>query len=38
MDATDGRTYVALGRLMMQQRRFDEARKVYEEGSTATGE
>jgi hypothetical protein len=37
LDATDGRSYVALGKLFMQQRRFDEAREVYEEGSTATG-
>ena len=37
MDATDGRTYVALGKLLSQQRRAEEARAVYEEGSTATG-
>ncbi|CAD7700192.1 unnamed protein product [Ostreobium quekettii] len=36
MDATDGRSYVGLGRLMVQQRRFEEARKVYEGGCTAT--
>lgn len=38
MDGSDGRTYVALGKLFMQQRRHDEARQIYEEGSTATGE
>ena len=37
MDATDGRAYVALGKLLAQQRRTEEARAVYEEGSTATG-
>ena len=36
MDATDGRPYVGLGRLLVQQHRFDEARKVYEDGCTAT--
>ena len=36
MDATDGRTYVALGKLLTQQRRSEEARSVYEEGCTAT--
>lgn len=37
MDGSDGRTYVALGKLFVQQRRYDEAREIYEEGSTATG-
>ncbi|KAK9907358.1 hypothetical protein WJX75_002146 [Coccomyxa subellipsoidea] len=37
LDATDGRPYVALGKLLVQQRRYDEARSIYEEGSTATG-
>ena len=37
MDATDGRAYVALGKVLSQQRRSEEARAVYEEGSTATG-
>lgn len=37
MDATDARAHVALGRLLVQQRRYDEARALYEEGSTATG-
>ena len=38
MDATDARAHVALGKLLVQQRRYDEARALYEEGSTATGE
>jgi len=37
MDGSDGRVYVALGKLLVQQRRYDEARSIYEEGSTATG-
>ncbi len=37
MDATDARAHVGLGRLLVQQRRYDEARALYEEGSTATG-
>lgn len=36
MDATDGRPYVALGKILVGQRRFDEARKLYENGSMAT--
>ena len=36
MDATDGRPYVALGKILVGQRRFDEARKLYEDGSMAT--
>ncbi|KAK9785605.1 hypothetical protein WJX73_006036 [Symbiochloris irregularis] len=36
MDATDGRPYVALGKMFVGQRRFDEARKLYENGSMAT--
>lgn len=38
MDATDGRAYVSLGKLLVQQRRFDEARKLYDDGATATGQ
>lgn len=34
----DGRPYVSLGKLMVQQRRYDEALALYEEGCTATGE
>lgn len=37
MDPSDGRSYVSLGRLMVQQRRYAEAEAVYEEGSAATG-
>lgn len=33
----DGRSYVSLGKLLVQQRRFDEALTLYEEGCTATG-
>lgn len=33
----DGRPYVSLGKLMVQQRRYDEALALYEEGCTATG-
>lgn len=33
----DGRSYVSLGKLMVQQRRYDEALALYEEGCTATG-
>ncbi|KAK9811400.1 hypothetical protein WJX72_003311 [[Myrmecia] bisecta] len=36
LDATDGRAYVSLGKLYLQQRRYDEARKLYEDGSAAT--
>ena len=37
MDATDGRAYVGLGKVLVAQRRHEEARKVYEEGAAATG-
>ena len=37
MDATDARAHVSLGKLLVQQRRYDEARALYEEASTATG-
>ena len=33
---TDPRTYVVLGKVLMQQKRYDEARQVYSEGSVAT--
>lgn len=36
MDPSDGRAYVSLGRLYVQQRRYAEADKVYEDGSAAT--
>jgi hypothetical protein len=37
MDPTDGRSYVSLGKVMLMQRRFDEARKLYEDGAAVTG-
>ena len=37
MNAADGRTYVVLGKLLVQQKRFDEARKLYADGCTNTG-
>ncbi len=36
MDPTDGRSYVSLGRLYVQQRRYDEAEAVFDRGCTAT--
>jgi hypothetical protein len=38
MDAADPRSYVVLGKLLMQQKRYDEARKLYANGTTATGQ
>ena len=37
LDPTDARAYVSLGKLLTQQHRYDEARKVYEDGSAVTG-
>jgi hypothetical protein len=37
MDAADPRGYVILGKLLVQQKRYDEARKLYADGTTATG-
>ena len=37
MDPTDGRAYVTLGKLLLQQKRFEEARKLYDDGAAATG-
>ena len=37
MDPEDGRAYVSLGKIMVQQRRFNEALALYEAGSAATG-
>ena len=37
MDASDGRPYVSLGKLLVQQKRFDEARRLYEDGAAVTG-
>ncbi len=36
MDNSDARTYVVLGKLLMQQKRFDEARQLFAEGSRNT--
>ena len=38
MDASDGRPYVSLGKVLVQQKRFDEARKLYEDGAAVTGQ
>lgn len=38
MDPADPRTYVVLGKLLLQQKRYDEARKLFADGTTATGE
>ena len=37
LDPTDGRGYVSLGKLLVQQRRGEEARRLYDEGTMATG-
>jgi hypothetical protein len=37
MDPADPRSYVVLGKLLMQQKRYDEARKLYADGTTASG-
>lgn len=37
MDPEDGRAYVILGKILLKQRRFDEAVSLYESGSAATG-
>eukprot|EP00775_Hariotina_reticulata_P013364 gene13364-13491_t len=36
MDAADPRGYVILGKLLVQQKRYEEARKLYADGTTAT--
>jgi Tfp pilus assembly protein PilF len=38
VDPADPRSYVVLGKLLVQQKRYDEARKLYADGTTATGE
>lgn len=38
LDPSDARTYVSLGKLLVSQRRYEEARKVYEDGCAATGQ
>ncbi|GMH38579.1 hypothetical protein BSKO_06463 [Bryopsis sp. KO-2023] len=35
-DPSEGRAYVSLGRLYVSQKRFNEARKLYEDGCAAT--
>jgi cytochrome c-type biogenesis protein CcmH/NrfG len=37
VDPADPRSYVVLGKLLVQQKRYDEARKLYADGTTATG-
>lgn len=37
MEPTDARAYVVLGKLLLQQKRYDEARQLYADGTTATG-
>lgn len=37
MDAEDGRAYVILGKILVQQRRYDQAEALYESGCAATG-
>ena len=37
LDPQDGRPYVSLGKLLVSQRRLDEARSLYDTGATATG-
>eukprot|EP00878_Enallax_costatus_P009184 GHUV01009601.1.p1 GENE.GHUV01009601.1~~GHUV01009601.1.p1 ORF type:complete len:573 (+),score=203.07 GHUV01009601.1:762-2480(+) len=37
MDSADPRSYVVLGKLLVQQKRYDEARKLYADGTTSTG-
>lgn len=37
MDPEDGRAYVSLGKLLCQQKRYDEALALYEAGSATTG-
>ena len=38
LDPSDPRTYVVLGKLLVQQKRFDEARKLYADGTSNSGE
>ena len=38
MDSSDPRTYVVLGKLLMMQKRYQEARALYSEGVANTGE
>ncbi|KAI8472927.1 MAG: hypothetical protein J3K34DRAFT_519304 [Monoraphidium minutum] len=36
-DPTDPRAYVSLGKILLLQKRFDEARKLYADGTSNTG-
>jgi len=36
-DPTDGRAYCGIGKILMQLRRLDDARKIYQDGCDATG-
>lgn len=36
-DPTDPRAYVSLGRILLQQKRYDEARTLYADGTANTG-
>jgi len=37
LDPADARTYVVMGKLLMVQKRYDEARSLYTQGCTNTG-
>ncbi|PNH03984.1 PsbB mRNA maturation factor Mbb1, chloroplastic, partial [Tetrabaena socialis] len=37
LDPTDARAYVVLGKALLQQKRFDEARALYQDGCLNTG-
>lgn len=37
LDPTDARGYVVLGKLLVLQKRYDEARALYQEGCSITG-
>ncbi|KXZ45393.1 hypothetical protein GPECTOR_55g299 [Gonium pectorale] len=37
LDPSDPRTYVVLGKTLLQQRRYDEARQLYQNGCANTG-
>ena len=37
LDASDPRSYVVLGKLLVMQKRYDEARTLYQDGCKSTG-
>lgn len=37
MDPTDGRAYTGLGRLLEDQKRYDDAEQIYEDGCAVSG-